>query len=255
MIASLSLLQRRGAGHQANPVAAPGSAWNPPLVRSNGAPLATVACLGKGGSGKSSTIVNLAAIAREAGRKVGIIDADPQQSSFEWRRARGHGDIPVCRCNPDRLDDAVDRARRSGLELLFLDMPPGSRYSLAAARCADLILIPTRPTLFDLKVTRSLVQLLKSTSARYAVVINAAPPRRRDGDAPMVRETRDALANIGARLWKRQITHRLAVAYAIISGAGVIETEPEGFAAKEYSALWDAVCRTLKPEGIVNETP
>jgi chromosome partitioning protein len=233
-------------GSQAPALAA--SACGRLLAESKLSLLGTVACVGKGGAGKSSMNINLAVTAQKAGLRVGIIDADPQKSIFEWRLMRGDSDIPVHRCSPDRLPEAVDAAKRSGVQLLFIDMPPDSRYALAAARCSDLVLIPMRPTLFDLKVTQGLIQLLQSARADYAVVINAAPPLRREGDSPMVRETRDALAEIGARLWRRQITHRLAVPYAVIGGAGVIETEPDGFAAREYGALWRTVFKTLKLE-------
>jgi chromosome partitioning protein len=246
----LSQLQQESTGGDAAPGAdaLAASAGGRLLGDSKRSLLATVACVGKGGAGKSSMNINLAVTAQMAGFRVAIVDADPQKSVFEWRRMRGNSDIPVRRCSPDQLPEAVAAAKRSGVQLLFIDMPPDSRFALAAARCSDLILIPMRPTLFDLKVTQGLIQLLQSAGADYAVVINAAPPLRREGDSPMVRETRDALAGIGAQLWRRQITHRLAVPYAVIGGAGVIETEPDGFAAKEYGALWQAIYKKLKPE-------
>jgi chromosome partitioning protein len=212
---------------------------------------AIVACAGKGGCGKSTTLTNLAVLAQQAGYRVGIIDADPQRSSFEWQLVRGNQDIRVCRCNDDQLEGAVELARRCGIQIVFIDMPPGARHALVAARHADLVIIPTRPTLFDLRVTRSVIQLLRSTQQAYAVVINAAPARRRDGDAPAVRETREALASVTKRVWPRQITHRMAVVYATLTGAGVAEAEPAGLAAQEYAALWNALRADLK----LNEGP
>lgn len=202
---------------------------------------AVIAFAGKGGSGKSTTLTNLAVIATQAKYRVGIIDCDPQRSSFEWQRARNRADIRVCRCSENEIEQNVALARRCGIEIVLIDMAPGARHALIAARHADLILVPTRPTLFDLRVTRSIVQLLKSTQAAYAIVINAAPTRRRDGDAPAVREAREALAPIARRVWPRQITHRLGVVYATLAGAGVAETEPASVAAQEYAALWNAL--------------
>ena len=132
--------------------------------------LMIVACVGKGGSGKSTLSTNLAAIALEACYKVGIVDADPQQSRFLWRCVRGRSDIPVCRRRADALDDAIEAARRASIELLFIDMPPDIAHLAKVARLVDLVLVPTRPTLFDLKVTRALIPLLTSVRATYAVI-------------------------------------------------------------------------------------
>ncbi len=210
--------------------------------------LSTVACIGKGGSGKSTTSTNLAVIARMAGFKVAIIDADPQQSSFAWKCVRGRNDISVCRCSPEALHDAIEAARRAEIELIFIDTPPDLRQVPGVACHAAM-----RPTLFDLKVTRALVPVLASVAVGYGVVLNACPPLRDLGESPMVRQAREALADIGPRLWRRQITHRVTVPYAAVRGAGVVETEPTGPAAQEYRSLWNAVCNTLKRKGPVHE--
>jgi chromosome partitioning protein len=223
------------------------------MPRRSGSPLSIVACVGKGGSGKSTTATNLAVIARQAGLRTAIIDADPQQSSFVWKCVRASGDIPVCRCGADALEDAIEAARRAGIELLFIDMPPDWRHVPAVARHADLILITMRPTLFDLKVTGVLIPILNSANSSFAVILNGAPPLRELGESPMVRQARDALADIGPRLWRRQITHRVTVPYATVRGATVVETEPEGLAAQEFRALRNAVRHDLKLKGPIHE--
>ena len=233
---------------QLQSAAAPGA-----IPRRSGSPLAIVACVGKGGSGKSTTATNLAVIARQSNLRTAIIDADPQQSIFVWKCVRASGDIPVCRCGVDALEDAIEAARRAGIELLFIDMPPDWRHVPAVARHADLVLITMRPTLFDLKVTGVLIPILKSANSSFAVILNAAPPLRDLGESPMVRQARDALADIGPRLWRRQITHRVTVPYATVRGATVVETEPAGPAAHEFRALWNAVRRDLKLKGPSHE--
>jgi chromosome partitioning protein len=215
--------------------------------------LSSVAFIGKGGSGKSTLCIGLAVIARIAGLRVAVIDADPQQSSFVWKCVRARGDIPVCRCSPEALNDAIEAARRAGIGLVFIDMPPDLRYAPGVARHADLLLIPMRPALFDVKVTRVLIPLLASAGASYAVVLNAAPPIRDRAESPLVRQARDALADIGPRLWRGQITSRVTVPYATAHGAGVVETEPAGQAALEFRSLWNAVRNTLKLEEPVHE--
>jgi chromosome partitioning protein len=215
--------------------------------------LATVACVGKGGSGKSTIATNLAVIAGLAGLRAAIIDADPQQSSFVWKCVRATSDVPVVRCGVDALAGAIEAARRADIEILFVDMPPDWRHVPSVARLADLVLVTMRPTLFDLKVTRTLVPILSSANSSFAVILNAAPPLRDLGESPMVRQAREALADIGPRLWRRQITNRVSVPYATVRGAAVIETEPAGLAAQEFRSLWNAVRNDLKLEGPVHE--
>lgn len=215
--------------------------------------LATVACVGKGGSGKSTIATNLAVMARLSGRRSAIIDADPQASSFAWKCVRANGDVPVVRCGVEALADAIEAARRAGIEILFVDMPPDWRHVPEVARLADLVLVTMRPTLFDLRVTKILVPILKSAESSFAVVLNATPPLRELTEPPMVRQAREALADIGRRLWPRQITNRVTVPYATVRGASVIETEPDGPATHEFRSLWNAVRHDLKLEGPVHE--
>jgi len=220
-----------------------GAAGDARIIRLRRGVTTIFACVGKGGGGKTTTMVNLAVIAGREGWKVGVIDADPQGSTAEWRRARANNDIPVRCCRPDRSGETVDIARRAGIECLFIDMPPDPTLALAAIRAADFVLIPTRPTFFDLKVTLPYIDLLRSVDRRHGIIINAAPPMRQGADAPMVRDARQAFAEITKRMWRGQITHRHAVPHSVTAGRSVIETEPDGAAAAEYRALWSMVAR------------
>lgn len=109
---------------------------------------------GKGGGGKSTTAFNLAVVARRAGLRVGLIDADPQRSLSDMRVARGHADIPVQACRVEELPEKLALARQSALEHLIIDMPPGiGAHTLAAIGLADFVILPMRPTIFDLRAT------------------------------------------------------------------------------------------------------
>lgn len=203
----------------------------------------TIVMVGKGGGGKTSTSINLAVCARRKGLKVGLIDADRQQSLGLWRAARGTANIPVKPCITEpQLTAAVDEGRRSSLDWLIVDMPPAfAPFTMGAVALADFTLVMMRPMMFDLAVTTKWISLLRSAARPFAVAINAAPPRRQGEEAPMVRDARQALRAIRAPVWTGQITHRLAVGYSAIGGRGVAEYDLSSPCVGEYAELWKAL--------------
>lgn len=200
--------------------------------------------LGKGGAGKTTAVVNLATVAAGLNMSVGILDFDPQASAHQWSASRQKDDIKVRLCRQGRLEALIQSGRNAHLDWLLIDTPPQpADAALAAVRVADVVLVATRPANFDLRVTRQRVELLRSAGCQSGVIINAAPPRREGLDAPFVREARSALMSGGAWVWGGQITQRHSIVSSLIDGRGVVETEPDGPAAHEFSRLWAA---TLK---------
>ena len=95
----------------------------------------------KGGTGKTTLAVHVAADFEGAGGSAAIVDLDPQASAALWGDKRGRSPFV----------GAVPAARRSGADLVVIDTAPHSESAaLAAARAADLALVPLRPGLFDI---------------------------------------------------------------------------------------------------------
>jgi chromosome partitioning protein len=53
-------------------------------------------------------------------------------------------------------------------------------------RAASLVVIPARPGFFDIAAVRETVAIAKQGKKPYAVVINAAPVKRDEKEAPAV---------------------------------------------------------------------
>jgi chromosome partitioning protein len=97
----------------------------------------------KGGVGKTTTTVYLAAIALERGfGPVVVVDADRQASSAEWLEARPVEGIDLQEAPSERT---VARAMERHEGLAVVDTPPGDeRIVRAALERADAVVIPTR---------------------------------------------------------------------------------------------------------------
>src|SRR4051794_17327558 len=106
----------------------------------------------KGGSGKTTLAVHLAVLAQEAGRRTLLIDLDPQRSATGWWRARRADTPMMVETDPSKLVSVLEAARADGIETVIIDTRPSIEAdAVHVATLADLIVIPTRPAILDLR--------------------------------------------------------------------------------------------------------
>ena len=188
----------------------------------------------KGGSGKTTLAVHTAVAAGEAGERVVIVDTDRQRSAMVWGKTRKLDTPIIVPASPAELHDVMNAARHDAMTLCIVDTAPHA--SADAARIAslvDLVVIPIRPSAFDLAAASSAVEIVRAAGVATILVLSAAPFR-----APETREARTALAGFGLPVAPVAITDRRAFARAIASGTAVTEFESDGKAADEIRALW-----------------
>jgi cellulose biosynthesis protein BcsQ len=200
----------------------------------------------KGGSGKSTLAAHLAAHAHKPSRPFLLIDADPQGSLTLWRHLRKRDDLPL-KTAQRGIADIVKAAKRDGTEWVFIDTAPNMSASVTEAiRAATLVIIPCRPGLFDLEAIKDTVEYAREARKPYAVVINAAPPRRQDVESPAVAHARKTLAELHIPVWGGQITQRAAFSLALEEGEGAKEYDADSYAAAEIGRLWAAIEKSVK---------
>jgi chromosome partitioning protein len=174
-----------------------------------------------------------------------LIDADPQASLSLWQRLRKNGEPPI-KAATRGIADLIRAAKREGYGWVFVDTAPNMSPAVTEAiRSATLVLIPARPTLFDLAAVRETIANARELNKPYAVVLNDAPPKREDQEAPIVAEARDGLNRLQIPVWAGQITHRMHYSIALAAGEGAKEFAPESAAADEVSRLWGAVEKSI----------
>ncbi len=115
----------------------------------------------KGGTGKTTLAVSLAVAAGQVGLKALIFDLDPQATACNWKdRRQGEGPV-VIDAQPSRLAAALEKCEENGVDFAVIDTPARSEQSaLAAAKVADLVLIPCRPQAYDLETIPNTKEIL-----------------------------------------------------------------------------------------------
>jgi chromosome partitioning protein len=195
----------------------------------------------KGGSGKTTLAVHTAVAAHEAGQRVVVIDTDPQQSATVWSDARPESAPVVATVAAADLGRVLDAARGDDMTLAIVDTAPHAAPDAArVARAADLVLIPCRPTAFDLAAAEAAAAIVQAAGVPAAFILSACPFR-----APEIAETRAVLAEHGLPVVPGEITDRRAFARAVATGKAVTEFESDGKAAAEIRALWDWITEQL----------
>ena len=193
----------------------------------------------KGGAGKTTIAVHLAVAASRAGLTVALLDLDPQATAATWADWRGGENPAVVAAPHTRLGAPMEEARRSGVDLLIIDSPPAAdAAAVAAARAADLVLIPTRASAFDLHAIRTTAELVRIAQKPAFVLLNAVPPRA----AGLIEEARAVVADLQLQLAPVSLVDRAAFRHAVINGLTAGEFEPTGKAAAEIEELYVWIC-------------
>ncbi|MEK9661370.1 MAG: ParA family protein, partial [Alphaproteobacteria bacterium] len=98
----------------------------------------------KGGSGKTTLAGHLAVQAERAdGRRVALIDTDPQGSLADWWNARSADTPRFVQTAAERLASDIARLRTTDIDLVIIDTPPAMTEAVASTlRPADIGLLP-----------------------------------------------------------------------------------------------------------------
>jgi chromosome partitioning protein len=195
----------------------------------------------KGGCGKTTLAVHMAVCAARSKFRTALIDIDPQGSAADWNESRPKEKrLDAIKATGGQLAALLKQAKNAGADLTIVDTAPHANSEAAeAAKLADLILIPCRPSRFDLKTMSTSLEVARLAKTRAVIVINAAPRGR------LADEARAALEGQGATVLEPVMQQRAAYSHAVIDGQAVHEYEPDGKAADEIDALFRCIRKEL----------
>lgn len=203
----------------------------------------TIAILAqKGGTGKTTLSECLAVAAELDGKSAAILDMDPQGTAKSWKARRGAGDPAVISVTMSTLSEELDRIRDAGADFLFIDTPARlSDWAMDAARVADLVIVPSRPTVKDLERVEASIKLATVYAPRpvFVVLTQTRPRGDRDAQAEeFVRARNYPVCGV-------RIGDRVAYEDSDTLGRTPLETEPHGKAAAEIKQLYHYTVKML----------
>jgi chromosome partitioning protein len=213
----------------------------------------------KGGSGKTTTAINLAGGFARSDYPVLVVDADPQESAVAWASTGSGLPFQVVRgtdLGADALSSLMDGA---DYEVVIVDCPPGvaddhgpaGLLAQHALKLADAILVPLRPSTLDFSSTASFVAYLQTIrpdanpGQRVLVLLNALQRTTLlSRQAPL--EALKLFADLpGARVLSTGIGLRIPIGEVSGTGKTIFDYAPQSEAAREYSQLTQEVLSCL----------
>jgi chromosome partitioning protein len=202
----------------------------------------------KGGVGKTTLSVHLATALAD-GRKVLLVDADPQGSALDWSAQReiekAPARFPVIGLPKETLHRELAPISLD-YEWVVIDGPPRvNKIARSAVVASDFVIIPVQPSPFDIWAAEDVEEIIHECAAIKPDLVTRFLINRLILNTTLGNEVQVELAKRPFPSFRTAIRNRQEYAKAARTGLTALETEPHGPAADEVRAWTAEIIATL----------
>ena len=195
----------------------------------------------KGGVGKTTVAINLAAMLKRNNFNLVLLDTDPQGSATQWHDVEENQAVEVIH-HPEPIQSADVETLLQNYDHIIIDVPPAiGEISRSVLAVSDLAIVPLSPSPLDIWSCWGTLEMISevqqdNSGLKAKLLVSRKIPGTRVG-----REAREAMEVFETDILEAELCQRVAYVDSMTSGVSVMQYAPGSKAMHEIERLFEEI--------------